>query len=655
MYRRYKFFLLPAGLILIVLLVLGLMLSEQVQAQTGGQGRFKTIEVQVTQYVWEIVSKSNGIAVCEVLLDREGTPSVQDAINTCSDRLSLPLMAAGASTPGPSAATAVPSVNYGQFSNYYNWRFKTKREFTQTVKVPLPEMVLNISVPQGPVEKPYVTVSAYEPVVEYKIAAIQGKINQSDFSCAGSACDLFLTQESLIVFRATSTFGDQSTEVQANVQIVKRPDGYVLTLSSLSPFTLFTDSCASLWGVSTGATQKWAEFPQLPSQLSTNKTLHFLTSRLIFTGIVNAKDCPGGGFLSPSVPNSCGLERAKDATIQWQNQYDPVIWSAARKLGIPPKIIKTTIEKESQFWPGNARNFIEEFGLAQMNEIGADVALRWNNDLFKQACYGVLANCNIPYASLPTWQQAMVRGNLMRFINAECPGCVNGFDQTTTNQSVEVMANVLKANCSQIAFIMKENFAKSSYEDMWKFTMASYHSGYQCVYDAIDSTFRAGENINWNNVSLRMNCPGGKEYVDDFWTSLTTFESNLMPVAQIQRTPVAPTYLPTRTPIPTPIPVLSKNLIRVFVYIEVAGKAFPDDIRMAEDVIVLVSVPDGSRSYKTVTNGQAIFDMSIYPVGTEVTVSLPGLFRSYTTRLTNEGEILVPFRLKQPVLPPSLP
>ena len=139
---------------------------------------------------------------------------------------------------------------------------------------------------------------------------------------------------------------------------------------------------------------KWAEFPQMPDGLYTSKSLYFLASRLLYTGIVDAKDCPNQGFLSPASPNGCGMERAKTAMIEWQNQYNPVIWSASRKIGVPPKIIKTLIEKESQFWPGNSRLFLQEYGLAQINQFGADVALRWNNDLFKQTCSAVLGDCN---------------------------------------------------------------------------------------------------------------------------------------------------------------------------------------------------------------------------------------------------------------------
>ena len=100
---------------------------------------------------------------------------------------------------------------------------------------------------------------------------------------------------------------------------------------------------------------------------------------------------------------------------------------------------------------------------------------------------------------------------------------------------------------------------------------------------------------------------------------------------------------------------MSKNTIHVFVYVDVPGQPFPNDIVLAEGVVVQVSVPGGTVYSKTVKVDRRSFDMSFHPVGTEVTISLPGLYRSYTTRLTDQGEIMVPFRLKQAVLPPALP
>ena len=78
------------------------------------------------------------------------------------------------------------------------------------------------------------------------------------------------------------------------------------------------------------------------------------------------------------------LEVAKGAMMEWQNRFDPTIWAAGKEYGIPPILIKSLMEQESQFWPENARYIYEEFGFTQINELGADVALRWDED-FKES------------------------------------------------------------------------------------------------------------------------------------------------------------------------------------------------------------------------------------------------------------------------------
>ncbi len=630
--------------------------GNRVSAQEIKNGRYKSVEVQTTQFVWELVSIPSGKVICEVVIEREGKPSVQDALNICRDNIypatPTPVVKSDAlSTPQPTP----PPFNLTLFFQNTFWRFVTQREFLKIEKVPLPDIVLNVLVPPGPLDKPYITLLAYEPATEYKITSIQGKIDLQDFNCDGDRCDVPLTQAVHITFKAYSSFGDSSYEVQIAVQLIKREDGYYPTLTSITPFTIFQDACATIWDKPTNVTPKWAEFPQLPDGLDTNKTYYFLAGRLISTGIVDAKDCPGQGFLFAGSPNGCGIERAKDTMIAWQNQYDPVIWSTSRDNGIPPKIVKTLIEKESQFWPGNSRSFLDEFGLAQINEIGADVALRWDNDLFLQTCASVLGDCGTSFAQLPSWQQAMLRGSLTNLINSDCPGCVNGMNLTTTNQSINIIDHVLKANCSQTNYIVKDNASTASYEDMWKLTLVSYHSGYQCLYDAADAAFRAGVPFNWENVSSFLNCPGAKEYVDDFWQNLTTFDSNIKSQPSAPALLRLPTIIPTQTPVPSPTPVLSNNTIRVFVYFGLEGKDFPNDIQWVNGVTVQVRTEDGAVYTKTLVDGQATFDMSNHIVGTEVTVSLPSLYRSFSTRLTEQGEILVPFRLKQPVLPTALP
>jgi hypothetical protein len=629
-------------ILVLSLVYIGINWIKPVSAQTQapGQTRYKTVEQKVTQNVWDLINKTTGAVLCEVIIDRSGEPSQQDALNTCPNIIT--------------SATPAPLTQASFFKNTF-WNFVITREFNQTVKIPIPDIVVNISIPSGPVQKPYLVIMAYEPVKEYSIISIQGSIAQSQFICDGNQCNIPVDQSIQLKFFANSSLGDSSVEVTANVDVILRPDGYYVSLVTLSPFSIFDDTCAKIWGSNVYTVPAWANFPKLPDLLNTAKSLHYLASRLIFTGIVNAKDCIGQGLFEDGSPNACGLERASTVMTEWQNQFDPFIWASGQKNGIPPKLIKTLIEKESQFWPGNSRTFLDEFGLAQMNEVGADVALRWNSDLFKQTCTGLLSECGPTYASLPSWQQAMVRGKLMDFVNSDCPTCINGMDLSTTNASIDVFTQVIKSNCSQASFIMKDNVVQAGYGDMWKFTLASFHSGYKCLNDAIVATKKAGREINWANVSQSFDCPGAAPYVDDVWTNLENFDKFVKPYVNVSQPLHLPTFVPTATPLPSPTPALSQNTIRVFVYLVFERKPFPENTVWVDSVPVEVKLSNGVTISQVIKNGQTVFDMSIYPVGSLVMVNLPTLYRSQSIQLTPKGEILVTFRLVQPQLPLTLP
>ena len=628
-------------LVLVLFLVFsGINRSPPVNAQSQGQVRYKTIEQKITQNVWDLINKTTGAVLCKVTIDRSGEPSQQDALNTCPEIIT-------SSTPATQTQAAF-------FQNTF-WKFVVTREFTTQVKIPIPDIVVNISIPSGPLQKPYLILMAYEPVREYSIISIQGSILQSEFICDGSQCNIPVEQSTLITFHANSSLGDSSHEVTANIDVILQPDGYYVSLVTLSPFSILEDTCAKIWGVNLYTYPTWTNFPKLPNLLNTTKSLYYLVSRLIITGIVDAKDCPGQGLLSNGSPNSCGMERASKVMTDWQNQFDPFIWESGQKNGIPPKIIKTLIEKESQFWPGNSRTYMDEFGLAQMNQVGADVVLRWNSELFTQTCTGLLSECGSSYASLPSWQQAMVRGKLMNRINSDCPTCINGLDLSTTNASIDVFTQVIKANCSQASFIMKDNGVRAGYEDMWRFTLASFHSGYKCLNDAVVTTKKAGKPINWENVSQSFDCPHAKVYVDDVWSNIVNFDKYVIPVVNVNQPIHMPTFVPKPTAMPMPTPILSHNTIRVFVYLIFELKPFPENADWVDGVPVEIKLPDGNTIYQIIKNGQTVFDMSQYPVGSLVTINLPTLYRSQSIQLTDQGEILVTFRLMQPQLPLTLP
>ena len=140
---------------------------------------------------------------------------------------------------------------------------------------------------------------------------------------------------------------------------------------------------------------------------------------------------------------------ANDAMIEWQNRFNPTIWAAGKQQGVAPILIKSLMELETQFWPENAQYTYEEFGFTQINELGADVALRWNDDLKNQLCSTLLFDCDKSFANMNDFEQAMLRGALIQSINVYCPACENMMDLDIAEQSISISSQILKSNCRQ--------------------------------------------------------------------------------------------------------------------------------------------------------------------------------------------------------------
>ena len=135
--------------------------------------------------------------------------------------------------------------------------------------------------------------------------------------------------------------------------------------------------------------------------------------------------------------------------IEWQNQFDDQFWLASSQQGIPPKILKTLVEIETQFWPGNTRVFLDEYGLGQVNQLGMDVLLRRDPTLYQRVCPSILSDCSRPYLSLEPQQQAMIRGAVVRLMDVTCADCEYGFDLNKAKESIPLIAMLFQANCQQ--------------------------------------------------------------------------------------------------------------------------------------------------------------------------------------------------------------
>ena len=663
------------GVLLLVLAFLLARFQESTAQDVDSMGRYKTVEVRTVQYIWELVSNSDGHVICQIILDHPNYPSVDETLTTCQSEIYPPEPTATSGTPAPSptptstpvpgAVTPTPANTKEPFStdNFLkgvSWRFITSREFMRTIKIPLPDLVVHLSAPTQP-DQLFVTISAYEPVIGYQIIAVKGAMNGLEFSCPSSYCDVPISGDTVLDFWAVSSFGDESRHYQATIRELVTPDGKRLEISSINAIATFTDSCALAWGATLYQAPEWAQFPPSPEDLNTKKTYQYLAGQLLFRGIVKAPNCPGGGLASAATPNACGVDAASQTVIEWQNQFDVAIWDAARKVGVPPRIIKAILEQESQFWPGNSRIALYEYGLGQLSQAGADVVLRWDNDLFADICNGVLYNCGVVYGRLPSWMQATLRGGLLKALNAECATCANGIDLAKAHESIPIFTRTVRANCYQVNHVMKKHSAKASYEDMWRFTLLSYHSGYNCLDDALYLAQYNHKKTDWTNVAPLVKCSGGQAYVDNIFKSLNEFEPNRLIKPERKQPDSLPTFAPSPTPTRTPLPTAtatplpSKSHIRVMVFVDQNGNGTPETPERVNDLAVEVRFENGTVLTGTTRNGEADIDLTGQPVGLRGTVGLTGLFYTQRIRVPRDGEIPVIFRLEEPVLPPVLP
>jgi len=209
--------------------------------------------------------------------------------------------------------------------------------------------------------------------------------------------------------------------------------------------------------------------------------------------------------------------------MEWQNQFDERILQVAEEKGVPAQLMKNLFAQESQFWPGVFR-VPYEFGLGQITDHGADALLLWNSTFFDQFCPLVLAQdaCDRGYLSLLPEDQAILRGALAVEARSDCPECMAGVDLTNVDFSISLFADTLLANCEQVAQLISYNTGEkpgkvSSYEDLWRLTLANYHAGPGCMSYAIFNAWSTNRvELLWEEVTTRLTpaCQGVVPYVD---------------------------------------------------------------------------------------------------------------------------------------------
>ena len=515
-----------------------------------------------------------------------------------------------------------------------------------------------IQAPPGIVDQPYVILNAVELIPSATNIEIRGSVDDRNFVCQSVPCSVPFPSSNRIKFAAYSSSGYTSEEITASITVTLTDGGFLVTISSVNQYTTFVDSCSTVWQYSPYADiPLWAEFPQFPFELNTERTLHHLATKLIISGVVDASSCPLGGLNNDLTwPTACGLEQAKSTMIEWQNQYDAYIWTASKDVGIPPKILKTLIQVESQYWPANQRFYVDEYGLGQVTQLGVDILLRQDPVLFQAVCPTVLEYCNTFYTNLSPIHQAMVRGALLSSLDATCPTCETGFDITKAGQSIFYIARLLQSNCKQNKAVLNTfgTFSETTYEDSWKFTLFSYHSGITCFYSAVEATRDANLPMTWEYLSENTACINGKTYVDGMWDNLVSFENHLYQPDELNTVFADPVFEapPTPTPLPTAMPSNARIHVQVLIINDQGGD---DSTQPLDNIPVTIRLESGVDLLKLTSNGEVIFDMSGYPAGSRLIISLPGLYRQTEIDLPAQGLTEIEFTFSAPVLPKTLP
>lgn len=571
--------------------------SENGSETEANTPRTTTITIPVTTYRWWLIRYSNNWIECSFTIEHDGVPTADDIAGNCTDDLYEEWL-----TTEPCNLAKVDS--YSECPGFYLQSIEKKAGERQIVlELPSPAVwvsIANCNAQPGDqrcTTLPNLLLTAEEPLPNESIINVQGTIGGEPFSCPGSTCSVPLPPTGndgvQVEFWADSSFGDSTERYTAKVRLIPWGDFTNPEHPSTDPKLWYVDvlssqwrdgklaTCADIWQSfpSLGGLPEWLSSPESAEELKSDVSYYYLAGSLITYGVVDASACLDGGLQAPNIASQCGVEAARPNLVEWQNRFDDEILQVANETGVPARLLKNVFSRESQIWPGIYQTY-REAGLGQLTDNGADTILLWNPDFFHQFCPFVLdtSYCELGFGNLGETEQEMLRGALVRKVNASCPGCPAGIDLSQANYSVRVFAEGMLANCEQVSRIITNITGFSpgqttSYEDLWRFTLVNYNAGPGCLSSAIDyaSLFSYGPIpiLDWGTVTQYLDpvCQGAVGYVEDITRSLkiTPTPTPWLPHDDSLPTPEIPRVIYTMTPTPlpvtaTPTPTLTPTL-----------------------------------------------------------------------------------------------
>jgi len=523
-------------LFLLIIFFVGLALPAPVRAADSppGPDRFTSVMVDITLHQWWLSAWKDNEVSCSLWVEHAGLPTDDDVVIHCGQELYQ-------QWKDQSKPCGEEDIN---LCKGYYWLHVRDKAAQKEIPLALPEAKVWVSLENCEPDSggwctlpPRLILTAEEPLPNYAITRIEGVAGTDKFQCEGAHCKFQLNatrpEGITLLFWAVSTYGDTSPLFEANVRVIstEHDDNSILS-------RWYVDVLSAQWTGKPNAScsQSWQSFPppdglplwlttpEASEQLASNLPYAYLAGNLISQGAVDVEACVDGGLAQDGSVSECGTLAARPAVAEWQNRFDTLIFDVAQQTEVPAQLLKNLFSRESQFWPGVFRES-EDVGLGQLTEDGADTTLLWNPSFYKQFCPLILgedACAGAGYAKLKADQQALLRGALVRSVDATCENCPLGIDLTRADFSVSVFARTLLASCEQTGRILQNVTGKpagqvASYEDLWRFTLVNYNAGPGCLGDAVQVAAAASPDaLTWGNVSgiFSPTCQGTVPYVE---------------------------------------------------------------------------------------------------------------------------------------------
>ena len=520
----------------VVLVALGGAGAAKVARAQKLPPRWREETVTETLYTWWLVPWSSPQQVaCVLRINHPENPTPDDIYRFCG----WDLYEAWRTTPACQAALQGEDVT--SCRGYY-LHFVGQKTATHTVirVYPPPQVHLSLGncVPDLPhfhcPETVTVHITADEPLPDAHITAIQVYVpGRSAMRCPGEGCDVSLEARSTpwvyhLSAVAVSSAPQSNHAVAATLRLTPAADGgTIVDVLSDAWDDEGADMCAQAWQAMPPVKNlpAWARTPASAKALATDEPYVYLAGRLIAHRVVDASDCPSRGLQPNGVATACGLAKARAAVTAWQNRFDPQIWEAARRVGVPAVLFKRLLARESQFWPGHYPKTYE-VGFGQLSPQGMDTLLMWDPALFLNMCRTMLGawKCTHGYDGLALPQRNFLYGSLWVQADLTCNDCPFGVDMHRVPASLTLFARLLRANCRQTGQTVlnltgRQAGNAAAYTDLWRFTLAEYNSP-DCLYEALKRTIKEQgvyHLLDWPHVREHFppGCEATRHYVED--------------------------------------------------------------------------------------------------------------------------------------------